>query len=344
MKNTMLRLLIAGLIISLPLAPAGAQSVVNEADAARQQRDTEQIFRNLRKAGATAPDLYPDEASDTGPQSVLRARPRPTWFDVSIDGQLFYTDNMLFQQQAAERTEASVFVNTVQVALTPPPCETGCGRLAPRLGYRHQWFNYGLVEGSAVKNFYDFDSETVFADATWQAGPWQFQAGFDWTRLLDHQPTYTSYHELYNELSPRWGVQRVIPVCPRSALLLAYLGSYHFSRVDPVTVNEETPPVPVFHPADRNDRWEHTLLAAYSVALTRHLVAQPFYRYQLTGYTVERRTDQLHSVGCSLAWFFNERVSARIFTSYDLRQSSNPLVADYRKLDAGVGLNLNFRF
>ena len=136
----------------------------------------------------------------------------------------------------------------------------------------------------------------------------------------------------------------MIPICTRSAFLVAYLGSYHFSHVAPITIFEGNPATSVFHPGDRNDRWEHTLLAAYSFALTRHLVMQPFYRYQLTEFTGESREDQLHSVGCSLAWFFNERVNVRLFTSYDLRQSSNPLAADYRKLDAGAGLNLNFKF
>ena len=330
MKKTALLISTAGLLAAFSADHASAQSPVDQAEMIRQQRDAEQIFRNLRKPGATAPELYPDEASDTGPQSVLRALPRPAWLDVSLDSQLLYTDNMRFKEVPAQRIESSVFVNTVQIALTPPPCVSACGSLAPRLGYRHQWFNYGLLEASAKnKNAFDFDSSTVFADETWTTGRWQVQLGCDWTRLLGHEPTYTTYNEFYNELVPRWSVQRVIPVCERSAFLIGYLGSFHFSQ---------TAPISLF------DRWEHTLLAAYSFALTRHLVVQPFYRYQLTEYTGQNREDQLHSVGGSLAWFFNERASVRLFTSYDLRQSSSRLAADYRKLDAGAGLNLNFKF
>ena len=71
---------------------------------------------------------------------------------------------------------------------------------------------------------------------------------------------------------------------------------------------------------------------------------QPYYRFQYTHFTEgEDRNDYLHSLGLGIYYFFTEQFSVRGFVSYDIRQS-NIVLAEYKKLDAGVVVNFNFRF
>ena len=148
MKANSLRPLfwIATLMLTGAVAPAQVAGVIDQAEIARQQREAERLLRDLRQRNAAVPSLYPDEINDVGPQSVLRAQPRTTYFDVLLDSQFYSTDNMLFQEPAQGRTlGASVFVNTVQLSFAPPPLAAGPGTVWPRLGYRHQLYNYGLL-------------------------------------------------------------------------------------------------------------------------------------------------------------------------------------------------------
>ena len=46
----------------------------------------------------------------------------------------------------------------------------------------------------------------------------------------------------------------------------------------------------------------------------------------------------------SLTWFFNPRCQVRAFATYDVKESDDPGVADYRKIDSGGGLSLNYQF
>ena len=79
--------------------------------------------------------------------------------------------------------------------------------------------------------------------------------------------------------------------------------------------------------------------------MTTKLIAQPYYRFKYAHFTGDlTRDDYLHSVGVALQYFFTPQFSARAFVDYALKESSNRAVPDYRKLDAGAGLNVSFRF
>ena len=77
-----------------------------------------------------APEIYPGENADTGPQRILRQTPRPDYFDIFFDSQVFYSDNANFAEGPAIIGSA-VFVNTGQIAFTPPDMKLGPGRFAP---------------------------------------------------------------------------------------------------------------------------------------------------------------------------------------------------------------------
>ncbi|HEY2952848.1 MAG TPA: hypothetical protein VGK40_09705, partial [Verrucomicrobiae bacterium] len=232
MKTNSLRLLFwnTALMFAGTAGFGQVAGVLDQAETARQQREAEQLLRHLSGRDAAMPGLYPDEISDVGPQSVLRVRPRPAYFDALVDSQLYYTDNMFFQESSQGRTVgASVLVNTAQLSFTPPPLAAGKGNFWPRLGYRHQWYNYGLFGANGLRDRFDFDASTVFADGRYAWNNWIFQAGADYTRLLGHQPKYLDYDQFYSEYLPRVSVQRVWSWNERMAFLAGYQGSYHFS-------------------------------------------------------------------------------------------------------------------
>ena len=92
-------------------------------------------------ATTNAPELYPGENVDVGPQKILRLNPRQKYFDVMFDSQVFYSDNANFAQGSAI-IRSAVFVNTAQFAITPPDFKLGSGKLAVAVGYISQWYNY----------------------------------------------------------------------------------------------------------------------------------------------------------------------------------------------------------
>jgi hypothetical protein len=324
-------------IVIVASAVAQNNSAVNQTDTARLQRSTDRVLHDLQP-GDDVPALYPEEETDVGPQSILRKR-KQTWFRVGFDSQLFYTDNMLFRPD--HEREAGVAVTSLEAALTTPPCITGLASYRGEMGYRHQFFNY--LGGKGREDF-DFDSSTAFADAIAQTKHYQFRAGFDYTRLLGFEPLHRDdYDEFYSEYVPRWSIQRNFRIGDRSMFSLAYLGSYHFSDEDaPVVIK---PPTVVLGkiPGDRSERWEHTFLAAYTMALPHHFVAQPYYRYQFTEFVNDADSVRLHTVGLGLGWLPCENFSVRGFVGYNWQKSDNRFV-EYEQLNTGGGVNVTWRF
>lgn len=306
---------------------------VNQADTTRTQRDTDKVLRDIQPGG-TLPSLYSEEDADIGPQTVLRKK-KQTWFRGLWDGQLFYTDNMNFAEH--NERDAVVAVNTLEAALTPPKCITRCASFAPEIGYRHQFFNY---LGGGDRNNFDFDSSTVFADVLAQTKHYQLRLGADWTRLISREDD----SEFYREYVPRWSLQRNFRVCDRSMLSLSYQGSYHFTEEGAPDITK-----PFFVKLgpiadDRSERWEHTFLAAYSMALPHTFVAQPYYRFQLNDFANGDESYNIHTVGFALGWFPCANFGMRGFVGYNWSESDNSAATEYTKLDAGGGVSATLRF
>ena len=86
-------------------------------------------------------------------------------------------------------------------------------------------------------------------------------------------------------------------------------------------------------------------MAAYTHTFGPHLSVQPYYRLLLTRYgSQSARFDYLHSFGLSAYLPLCANASLRAFVSYEIKDSDAPAIPDYRKLDAGGGLNLSVRF
>ncbi len=335
-------------LVGLITFAAGAVPLLAQVPTAAERLD-EMRNRPPTTSGASeeessVPELYPGETGDTGKQIVLRMEPRRKFFEVSATTDFFYTDNMFLEEN--DPRETWVFTSTVEAALAPDPYDWGPGKFLPRLGYRHQWFVYGfeglkdplepaplppqIMPPPPVTEF-DFNAQTVFAEARYLCGNWLLEAGVDWSRLMESE----EYTEFYVDYAPFWGVRRLIPVDEWHSFQVGYAGRFHFAEL------RFLPDVP----EDITERLDHVFSAAYTWNWNDRLLAQPYYRFKYTDFT--RKSDWedcLHSTGISVQYLVTRWLSARVFVAYDAKESTNPGVDDYTKIDAGGGLTVNLRF
>jgi hypothetical protein len=355
MKLSPQLLIVAGLLIAGTAARAQVTGTVQQVDTAGQHRQHPAAPAKY-PAGATAPELYPEEGSDVGPQSVLRLNPRRTWFQATADVQYFYTDNMFLTE--GNRHGVDVLVSTADFALAPTPYELWGGMLSPRLGYEHQWFDFSLANSDRSVSVFDFNTatirsvplskfdfnvQTIYADVQWSPGNWMWDAGFDFRRMM----STSSYDEFYTEYVPRWGLRRVFPLGDNTAIVVGYEGDYRFGDPRPVVFTPPFPPVPVTIDPDMHDRTDHSLFVTYSQPLSSHTLLEPYYRAKFTHFTdspAGRRNDLLNSFGVALYWAVCPNFEVRGFVDYNIRSSDSSAVSEYRQLDAGGGVNLTFRF
>jgi len=338
-----LTLLLTSLALVFSRAEAQVPGAVRQTESVEQRRQLQPDARSYQD-GESAPELYKGENTDVGPQTVLRIKPRKNYFEAMADVQYFYTDNMFLVNH--DKQSADVLVSTAQFALAPPAYELGGGKFAPRLGYRHEWYDFGLLSGKQFQGFdfqsqtfkqvrlhdFDFNAQTIFTDGRWMRGNWTVEAGLNYQRLL----TTLDFDQFYWEAAPRWGARRLIPLDDTKALTIGYEGDYRFTG--------SGHPPPTFSD-DLNDRTDHSLIVAYTQSLCPMATVQPYYRFQYTRFTKgESRNDYLHSFGLALYCPVTRQIGVRAFVGYDIMDTNSQLTPDYKKLDAGGGLNLTIRF
>jgi hypothetical protein len=317
---------IFGSLVSLRAQQSAIQQLQNTQQAQQQQN----LFPAL-VVGTNAPELYQGENVDVGPQRILRLNPRPSYFDVLFDSQVFYTENANFAA-APGMIDSSVFVNTAQAAFTPPAWDLGSGKFSTDLGIASQWYNYGNNHLTSL----DFDAQTVFADGRYSIGHWQFSVGANYTRLVN-QSDYS--HETYREFLPNLAVQRVFAINDQMLFAVGDQLDYHFTKV-PLEPGSST---------GINDRLDDTIYFTFSWQLTRSFVVQPFYRFQYSHYQYDvlmngDRNEFLHTFGVTLIYSINRNISLRTFLNYSRKQTDDPYTPEYHEYDGGLGAALDIKF
>jgi len=164
---------------------------------------------------------------------------------------------------------------------------------------------------------------------------WQFGAGVNLTRLVSQ----ADYDETYREFMPNAGVQRIIPLNDHMYFSLGDLVDYHLTRV-PSEFGSRT---------DLNDRFDNIASVTFTWQPTRHILIQPYYRFQYSYYPhdslgLSDRDDYLQSFGISAAYYFTPNISVRAFFNYNRRQTSDPYTPAYREINGGPGATLNIKF
>jgi hypothetical protein len=315
---------ISGGILSLHAQPAAIEQLQNN-----------QITRQLQTpppnlTNTNAPELYPGENVDVGPQRILRRLPQNHYFDVLLDSQVFYSTDANYAQQPYA-ISSWVFVNTIQGAITPPVINLGPGKAAVAVGVASQWYNYGDNRLESL----DFNAETFFVSGKYTLGNWQFGLGVNLTRLVSQE----NYDETYREFMPNIGIQRVIPITDRMFFAVGDLVDYHLTRVPSVLGSR----------SDINDRFDDIPSLTFTWQATRHLLIQPYYRFQFSNYTHDApgtsgRNDYLQSVGITAAYYFTSNISVRAFYNYNRRQSDDPFTPPYLEMNGGPGATLEIKF
>lgn len=301
----------------------------------QQTQPFQEPVAGLQRA-TNAPELYAGETTDVGPQRILRLNPKPNNFNVVFDSQVFYSDNANFAQGSAIIGSA-VFVNTVQAAFTPPEFTLGPGRSSLAAGYIGQWYNYG---NNRMTSF-DFYAQTFFASWRYSLQNWQFGLGLNYTRLMnqgDYTPTY-------NEYLPAFTAQRLFPIGDKLLFVVGNMVDYHFTDVPETGIATNSLP----GSTQINDRFDDAVSVALSWQATRHLVLQPYSRFQYSYYrynTLQNsdRNDYLYSFGVTLAYYFNKDISLRTFFNYSIKQSDDPYTPAYHEYNGGAGATVNFSF
>ena len=283
------------------------------------------------RSGTNAPEMYTGENSDVGPQHILRFNPRPKWFDVLLDSEVYYTDNANFATKS-QSIGSAVFLNTVQVALTPPPLDLGEGKLNGMVGFSSQWFNYNDRAMAPL----DFDAQTILVGLRYSLGKWQANVGANYTRLLS-QPD--DYNETYNEYLPSASLQRFIVFNDKMLLAVGDQVDYHFTHV----------PTIFSQPTEVNDHLDNIIFFTFNWQITQKFSFQPFYRFQYSYYpmdtlNVSYRDDYMNSMGITLIYTFNKYISARAFFNYNDKLSDDPNTAEYNEWNSGAGASLDIKF
>ena len=317
--------LIFGGHFSLHAQPAAVQQLQN--NQISQQFQTP--LRGLA-AGTNAPELYHGENEDVGPQRILRLNPRPTYFDVLFDSQFFFSDNANFAQEPAS-IASPVFVNTVQAAFAPPARQLGEGKIAAAVGVASQWYNYGDNRLAPL----DFNAETFFVSGKYNLEKWQFGLGVNLTRLVNQG----NYDETYREFMPNFGVLRILPLNDRMFFSVGDLVDYHLTEV-PSVFGSRT---------DINDRFDNIASLTFTWQAMRHLIFQPYYRFQYSYYqhdtlALSDRNDYLQGFGLTAAYYFNQKISLRAFYNYSRKQSNDAFTPAYHEMNGGLGASLDIKF
>lgn len=321
-------------VVIFPLAaftiPAYAQPVTVQ-QLYLNQNNAQQTSLLGMHAGTNAPETYQGENTDVGPQRILRFNPRPKWFAVLLDSEIYYTDNANFAWKP-QSIGSAVYLNTVQVALTPPPLMVGSGKLNAFAGFSSQWFNYNDRAMAPL----DFNAETILTGLKYSAGKWQANAGLNYTRLLS-QPN--DYSETYNEFFPAASLQRFIVFNDTMLLAVGDQIDYHITHV----------PTVFSQPGDINDHLDDVVFLTFNWQITRKFSFQPFYRFQYSYYPKDTldasyRNDYLNSAGVTLIYTFNQYFSARAFFNYNNKLSDDPNTPEYNEWNSGIGGALDFKF
>ena len=289
--------------------------------------------------------LYDGELEDSGPQLLLLEPPPHDWVQLLCDTQIYFTSNAAMSER--NRTSTDVFVLTAQGAVTPKPLNFAQGKIFSSAGFRYQYFRYGLLGGSdkTIGNSYlpvdsmDFEAFTPYIQLDWRLGPWFIGLGTRFSAYVSRDTNHTTYQEW----APSLQAARTFSVGDSGQIAIGTDFTYRLSH-------SFLPPgvslPPGWFLSDQNDRYNLGLNASYTHTLGENWMIQTAYRYQFSGYTQAQvsRHDHYHVLSLTVGYYANEHLSLRGFCSGEFRDSTDPVVSDYKNFNAGFGLMGVLRF
>jgi hypothetical protein len=347
--------------------PGGQQTALG----IQQQTDRIKSAQQMKPPGAgdgdAAPETYPGESADMGPQMLLKKKKQPPLFEASTDTSILWTNNARFANWADRGDQTAIFNEFASFALAPQAVEIGPGKLSLRTGYSHVFSVYDLNnrKRSGGLNDLNFQVSTFFAGARYNfAENWNASFRVDYTRILGRRSVTIGNPEKWRNqrlfgpmsywpesvvnISPSWSLERGIALGEKVGLSLGYSGAYHFTEMDS----------PMSPPADRRnrgnllDRLETAFSANLSWAVSETISVNPglrvahglFTRTQSVSDRGERRRTVTASPSLILLWAPKPFLSTRLGVSADFFRSNDPDQPSYNKVDLSTGVSLNFKF
>jgi hypothetical protein len=263
-------------------------------------------------AGATEVDAS-QEGDELGSQSILRSRRRPRMFRAYSDTQYLYDSNVLLADgDFILRGSDAVFIQDFGALFSPALIEP----LASSLYYHHNLVRYddfsqfdfdadtgGLHLGLPVKDLF-----TIYGD--FSASRYYFR---------EHGSEFYKYFD--GEL----GLGREQRLGRRTSLLYGYQLDWRPSSPSDLT------------------RIDNAGYVGVSLGLMDKLTSHFLYRIRVREYYQASHTDLDHLLNLTLAYSFNDSITARLFVTYGINNSTVS-IRDYTVFNGGGGLNLSIRF
>ncbi|HVU36746.1 MAG TPA: hypothetical protein VHC95_00280 [Opitutales bacterium] len=336
--------LLAGLVLASASPVAAQQTAVDTAQSVNTNQQLQKPLKPSDQKGQDVPLLYEGELEDLGPQYVLQPHERPKYLQVMGDLQVYHTDNAALVPANKIGTDVSVF--TVEAAYqSQAKVMFGDVQTQFRAGFRFQSYWYGIISGRDKStsastynpvNLLDFQIYSPFVEVSFKKNNW-------YGGLALRYAAYTNSNQFSDETfyqewvpSGSFGYQWVLD--QHRIVQVQYDGDFRSTNTDEKGT----------HPTGWEDRADNSISLIHSYILGEHWIFQPSYRLMWSKYTnPERyRSDIYNTLSFMVAYYFNENLSARAFTSIEWRNSSMEGGVDnsYQNWNIGVGVSLTGSF
>lgn len=333
------------------------------------QNKTQDANLNLREE-EQVPEIIPGDREDMGPQYILKKKQIRKWFSVDLTSQGMYTSNMLLQSDRYA-VDTTLLASTAQFSISPDAFDLENGdKISPGIGFRHQWFNYNLIDDASMSRYqddtyqedaggyneFDFDAQTISTGLYYLKGDhWIFGLNFEFTRLLGHEishvfPQSSNYSEFYKEYVPIWSATRLIEMTPITSMAITYTGKLRYTDSQNVFEEDQTDGT---NRRDINNRLDSILDISLKHEIFPTINVQPFFRFQYSNYNMNEnrndlsykdREDFTYTYGSTFSWQPTDWLTLSTFGSWEKRKSSSNRVDEYSKYDLGGGLSASIRF
>jgi hypothetical protein len=291
-------------------------------------------------------ELSLDELRDMGPLHALAKAPPHQWFEAGAGVQAYYTDNAALSE---DKTWSDVETLSANVGVNSKPMKVGNGKLSFNADYSYAATFYGNLSdranhsasGTTFKlDQLDFQSHSANIDASWKGKTgWNATTGLRYSAYFNTD----SGNRDYSEWSPymRGGKQFQLTDAD-------YLGV--FADTDYRFSDSPTQGTPVAK--NRMDRFDAGLTFAYTRLIAGNWFVQPSYRVSYAYYTQSDSTvdegagrqDVTHTVTLTAGYAPTNWLIARVYTSWEARESNESWVADYRATNIGLGASVSAKF
>ncbi len=340
--HTKSALSVSVLTVALFLAaalPAAAQPTA--VDTAQSTTTTQQLQKPLATPGSDAsqaPLLYEGEMDDVGPQYVLQPEPKPKYFSVSSDWQLYHTDNAVLAPANKAGTDVNVFSISADMHTQEKQWWSKyTAQFSGGIHYQYYWYGVfsdrnAIASGAPIKNS-DFQTITPYAQFSLKRDEYSGVAGIRYADFSNNNATTSG--TFYQEWVPYWTLSRQMNLAAHEIFQVQYDGDYRATNT----------PSGGLQPVGWNDRVDNALSLVYSYIVNDHFLLQPSLRVMSSIYTADgrHRSDVYTTLSFVAAYYFNENASVRAFTSWEERDSSEA-GNNYQDWNLGVGGSLQFQF